>query len=107
MIFFPGYFDFPMPVMSPVIRTHPSSLPMYAVSPAIYRVITISTHCEHSSVSTVTRIRAARQRFDPRQEGGEETFSLRHRVQTRSGAHPASNPMGIGCYSPEVSVAGT
>jgi hypothetical protein len=27
---------------------------------------------------------------------GDENFFLRHRVQTGSGAHPASNPIGTG-----------
>jgi hypothetical protein len=30
--------------------------------------------------------------------GKDESFSLRHRVLTASGAHPASYPMGTGCY---------
>jgi hypothetical protein len=29
-------------------------------------------------------------------KGNYEIFSLRHRVQTGSGAHPASYPMGTG-----------
>jgi hypothetical protein len=32
----------------------------------------------------------------------DRDFSLRHRVQTESGAHPASYPKGIGLFSPEV-----
>jgi hypothetical protein len=55
-----------------------------------------------SSVSTVTRLRAGWPRFDSRK--GQETF--RRRVQTVSGAHPASYPMGIRCSFPEGKAAG-
>jgi hypothetical protein len=42
-------------------------------------------------------LRAGRSGFDSRQGAGN--FSLRHRVQTSSGAHPASYPMGTrGCF---------
>jgi hypothetical protein len=33
-------------------------------------------------------------------------FSLRHRVQTGSGAHPASYPKGIGSFFPQSKAAG-
>jgi hypothetical protein len=46
------------------------------------------------SVSIVTRLRAGRQGFDSRQEQLWD-FSLR-RVQTQSGAHPASYTVGTG-----------
>jgi hypothetical protein len=47
-----------------------------------------------SSVSIVTELRAGRPGFDSRHE--QELFSLRHRVQTQSGAHPVSYQMGTG-----------
>jgi hypothetical protein len=34
--------------------------------------------------------------------GGARNFSPRHRLQTGSGAHPASYPLGIGGISPSV-----
>jgi hypothetical protein len=37
---------------------------------------------------------------------GAGNFSLRHRVQNGSGAHPASYPMGIGGAFPEDKAAG-
>jgi hypothetical protein len=40
-------------------------------------------------------------RFPP----GAANFSLQHRVQTGSGAHPASYPMGTGCSFPGNTVA--
>jgi len=43
----------------------------------------------------VTDLRAERPGFDSLQ-GREGIFSLRHRVQTGSGAHPASSPRGTG-----------
>jgi hypothetical protein len=46
-----------------------------------------------SSVSIVTRLQAGRSGFDSRQG---RVFSLRHRIQTDSGAHPASYSIGTG-----------
>jgi hypothetical protein len=42
------------------------------------------------SVSTVAELRAGRLGFD------SDIFSLRHRIQTSTGAHPATSPVGIG-----------
>jgi hypothetical protein len=50
-------------------------------------------NCEMSLSSY--RLLAGRPGFDSRK--GQESFSLRHRVQANSEAHPASYPMGIGC----------
>jgi len=48
--------------------------------------------------SVIIRLRAERPRFDSRHEPG--SFSLRHRVRTGSGAHPASCRMGTrGCFA--------
>jgi hypothetical protein len=47
-------------------------------------------------------VRVSRVRF-PAKAGN---FSLHHRVQTGSGAHPASYPMGTGCSFPGGKVAG-
>jgi hypothetical protein len=47
-----------------------------------------------SSVSIVTRLRTGRLGFDSWQDLG--LFSLLRRLQTGSGAHPASYSMGIG-----------
>jgi len=52
------------------------------------------------AVSMVTRLGAGRPGFDSRQR--QEFFFLRHRVQTCSGAHPVSYPMGTGDLSPWV-----
>jgi hypothetical protein len=49
-----------------------------------------------SSVSIVTRLPVGRPRFSSRR-GQLWYFSHRHRVQTGSGAHPASFPIGTGC----------
>jgi hypothetical protein len=49
------------------------------------------------STSLATRLQAGRPGFDSRQEQGY--FSLRHCVQTSSGAHPASHPVGTGVLS--------
>jgi len=46
-----------------------------------------------SSVTTVARLRTGRPGFNCR-KGQWWDVSLRHRVQTCSGAHPASYPMG-------------
>jgi hypothetical protein len=45
------------------------------------------------------RLRAAR--TGVRVSAGYRNFSLHHRVQTGSGAHPASYPMGTGVFSPD------
>jgi hypothetical protein len=47
---------------------------------------------------------AGRPRFDSRQ--GLGLFSIRHRVQTGTGTHPASYPMGSGGSYPEDEAAG-
>jgi len=52
----------------------------------------------------MTELLAGRPGFDSRQEQG--FFSLRHRVQTGSGVHPASCPMGTGGSFPEGKTAG-
>jgi hypothetical protein len=52
-----------------------------------------------SSVSIATGLRTGRREFDSQQGQG---FSLRHRVQTGSEAHPASYKMGIMVFSPGV-----
>jgi len=53
-------------------------------------------HCTlwSSSVNIVTRLKAGRPGLDSLQ--GLGFFSVRHRVQTGSGAHPTSYPMGNG-----------
>jgi hypothetical protein len=43
----------------------------------------------------VTRLQAGIRGLDSRQ--GQVFFSLRHRVQDKSGAHPVSYPMGTSC----------
>jgi hypothetical protein len=48
-----------------------------------------------SSVSIVTRLQVERLGFDSLQGQGRD-FSLQHDVQTSSGAHPPSYPMGTG-----------
>jgi hypothetical protein len=48
-----------------------------------------------SSVNIVPRLRAGRQRFDSR-EGQVFFFYLHHSVQTGSGTHPDSYPVGSG-----------
>jgi hypothetical protein len=48
-----------------------------------------------SSVSTVTMLRDGQPGLNSRQGQGRKGFlSFRHRVQTYSGAHPASYPVG-------------
>jgi len=52
-----------------------------------------------SSVSIQNKLRDGRPGFVSRQEHSDDMFSLRHRVQTGSGAHQASYPMGtLGSY---------
>jgi hypothetical protein len=58
------------------------------------RVYRDTPRSRDSSVSVVTRLRAGRPGLGSRQ--GQGIFSLHHRVQTGSGAHPASSPMGAG-----------
>jgi len=58
------------------------------------------TNSRDSSVSIVTRLQAGRPGFDIRQGAGN--FSLRHRVQTASGAHTASYPMDTGFSFPAI-----
>jgi hypothetical protein len=50
------------------------------------------------------RLRAGRPGFDSRQ--GQGYFSLRHHVQTGSGAHPAFYTMGTGGSLPAGKAAG-
>jgi len=49
----------------------------------------------------VTKLRAGRPGFNSRQVN-EGILSLRHRIQTGSGAHVACCPMGTGALSPGV-----
>jgi hypothetical protein len=49
-----------------------------------------------SSVGTVTGYRLDDRIIGVRFPAGAGNFSLRHRVQTKPGAHPASYPMGTG-----------
>jgi hypothetical protein len=56
-----------------------------------------------SSVSIVSRLRDGRLK----KVRGKEFFSLRHRVQTSSGAYPASSIMGTGASFPRAKAAGS
>jgi len=55
------------------------------------------THCPPFNGSTETSLRAG-ECFNSRQ--GQWCYSFRHCVQTGSGAHPVSYPMGIGASYP-------
>jgi hypothetical protein len=59
-----------------------------------------------SSVSIETRLLAGRPGSIPG-GGSDGIFSLRHSVQTGSGDHPASYPMGTSGYNPRVKAAGS
>jgi hypothetical protein len=52
----------------------------------------------------VSKLRDRRPEFIPGR--GRDPFSLRHRVQTASGAHPASYPVGTGEFFPGVKGTG-
>jgi hypothetical protein len=58
----------------------------------------------HPRIATGYRLnhRGSKVRFP----AGAGNFSLHHRVQTESGAHPASYPMGIGVSFPRDKAAG-
>jgi hypothetical protein len=62
--------------------------------------VSVSNGSWDSSASIVTKLRAGRSVFDSWQKQG--FFSLRHCVQTSSGAHPASSPIGTWWFSPAV-----
>jgi hypothetical protein len=64
----------------------------------------ISYNSRDSSVVIATRLRPGRSEFDSRQ--GLGIFSLRHRVQTGSTAHPVSYPMGTRGSFPESKATG-
>jgi hypothetical protein len=53
----------------------------------------------YRSVGTVTGYRLDDRMIGVRFPVGPGNFSLRHRVQTGSGVHPASYPMGTGALS--------
>jgi hypothetical protein len=57
-----------------------------------YNMVTAAKGSHGSSVCPMTRLRAGRPRFDTRQV--QVSFSLYYRVQTGSGVHPASYPVG-------------
>jgi hypothetical protein len=57
-----------------------------------------------SAFGIVTRLRSERPGFDSRQ--GQGYFSLRHRIQTGSGAHPVSYPVGTRNYFRGVKLPG-
>jgi hypothetical protein len=57
------------------------------------------------SVSIESRVRARRSGFNSRC-GNDEIFFLLYRVQTGSGAHPASYTVSTGSYFPVDTVAG-
>jgi hypothetical protein len=61
-------------------------------SSVVFRMMLCYIWIRDSSVNMVTRLRAAGFRFP----AGTGNFSLHHRVQTGSGAHLASYPMGTG-----------
>jgi hypothetical protein len=56
--------------------------------------ITLSVRSRDSSVGIATRLRTGRSAFHDSIPGGAGNFSLHHRVQNGSGAHPASYSMG-------------
>jgi hypothetical protein len=60
----------------------------------------------HSSVGIAIGYGLDDRMIGDRFPAGAENFSLRHRVQTGSGAHPASYLMGTAGYFPGVLAAG-
>jgi len=50
----------------------------------------------HISVTVVPGLMARRSGFDSRQGNGGDSLPLRHCIQTCSGDHPTSYPMGTG-----------
>jgi len=73
------------------------------VGPRAGRIIYLhifTNQSQSSSDNIGTRLRAGRPGFDFRQRQG--FFPIRHRVQTGSGAHPASYQMGTEGSLPEL-----